>query len=118
MGDCLDWVRPQASIPSPTAVKSRPFALLGKSMSVTPSTAQLSTEVQRTLFLGARRKYVCIYVYLQICICTHTKCTYIYIHTLIHTLTHFCVYGCNRDSCLKSLSVSSYQLSLPSFQKG
>lgn len=60
LGGCLDWVRPQASILSPTVVKSRP---LGKSMCLTPSTAQLSTEVQHCRTFFSEWEYIHIYVH-------------------------------------------------------
>lgn len=105
MGNCMGWVRPQASILSPTAVKRKP---LGKRMSVTPVTDQLYTEVQGKLgFFWGKDIYTCISVKTYL----HTHKTHIYIY--IHTLTHFCIYGCNRDSCFKILSVSGYELSLP-----
>lgn len=60
LGGCLDWVRPQASILSPTAVKSRP---LGKSVCLTPSTAQLSTEVQHCRTFFSEWEYIHTYVH-------------------------------------------------------
>lgn len=117
LGGCLDWVRPQASILSPTVVKSRP---LGKSVCLTPSMPNYLQKCNTVgLFFLSGNIYIHMYMYNCRYVRTHMQTTPIclYIHTLIHTVARFCVYGCNSISWFRSLSVSAYQLSPPSSQQ-